>query len=405
MNLMFQELKKIWDPVIIVILLLFTLVYYALFSGFFIEYFANGPIAEEEFKLAKGWFKEYGSTIDEQEYKGLLTQLSREKEHFSDALKNVPAAAENGITTYDEYERMLDSTDDEDAAENAESGSAEIHYSRELDQQIRNGLDMTLLYRIQIMESTAEYLETRFQGKVLLPGDAGELRPAEVERLEELDRSELKFGYLPVGVLDSTTGLIIAVVIQIVIGVIILLSPTIVRDRLNRVQGLQYTTKTGRKILSVQFLAAILSGVVYGTATILFYGVLLFGKGVLDFRGFYLMSMGYIPWVNWTYGTYLLVIAGMAVVISVVASAFTVFLSRYSQNYIGMLLKSVILGTLLIFLFAMLPIITRPFFMFNPMSFNFHTGKIELVLLSVLFVCSLLPLGFSLLRQGRRELA
>ena len=47
------------------------------------------------------------------------------------------------------------------------------------------------------------------------------------------------------------------------------------------------------------------------------------------------------PWFDWTYGTYLLVLAGLFLALSLGAAGLTVFLSQYSGNYIAMLLKAV----------------------------------------------------------------
>jgi len=82
----------------------------------------------------------------------------------------------------------------------------------------------------------------------------------------------------------------------------------------------------------------------------------------------------------------------------------TVFLSRYSQNYISMLIKAILLLAILIFAFSMLPIVARPFFMFNPMSLRIRVKGIEFILLALLCVFSLLLLSVALIRQKRKEL-
>ena len=51
------------------------------------------------------------------------------------------------------------------------------------------------------------------------------------------------------------------------------------------------------------------------------------------------------PWFDWTYGTYLLVLAGLILALSLGAAGLTAFLSQYSGNYIAMLLKACLLYT------------------------------------------------------------
>ena len=231
------------------------------------------------------------------------------------------------------------------------------------------------------------------------------LSPEEEARLNELEQSDIKYGYLATSILDHTTGLTISFMIWVVASVVILLSPTVVRDRLNRVQNLQYSSATGRRILSVQTLAAISSAVLLTVGNCMIYGGMLISKGALRFKEFYLLSHEYVPWVNWTYGTYLLVLAAMSLVIGITTAILTVFLSRYSQNYIGMLLKALPLLACLIALFAVLPIVTKPFFMFNPMSVQLHRKGVEIILLGSLFLFSCLIMGIALIRQQKKQIA
>ena len=127
-------------------------------------------------------------------------------------------------------------------------------------------------------------------------------------------------------------------------------------------------------------------------------------KGALVFKDFYLYAYEYVPWFNWTYGTYLIVLAFMALVIGVMTAFLTVFLSRYSQNYISMLIKAILLLAILIFAFSMLPIVTRPFFMFNPLSLHLRIKGIEFMLLAGLCAFSVLLMSVALIRQKRKEL-
>lgn len=46
------------------------------------------------------------------------------------------------------------------------------------------------------------------------------------------------------------------------------------------------------------------------------------------------------PWFDWTYGTYLVVLAGLILALSLAAAGLTMFLSQYSGSYIAMLLKA-----------------------------------------------------------------
>lgn len=394
MRLLLQEIKKIWNPVIVIIIMAFGLIYYVLFSGFYIQYYVNGSDDQAVFDLTAEWSQKYGNTLEYTEYEEIAQQLEDEKLQFADQLKDIPLAVENSIKTYEEFRAF-----ENDYYDRISNGKVEPDTERTKWTIINN----SNFFRIQGIEQTIQYYKLKSEGD-LSDFFNGDHTDAEAERLIELNQSAVKFGYIPPGILDSTTGLTISFMIWVIISVIILLSPTIVRDRLNRMQNLQFSSFIGRSILLAQIKASLVSAAILTVLNCLIYGVLLISKGALVLKDFYLYSYSYVPWFDWTYGTYLLVLVGMALIIGVMTGGFTVFLSRYSRNYIGMLIKSVLLLGVLIFTFSMLPIVTRPFFMFNPLSIRIRVKGIEFLLLGALVLCSFLLTGIALVRQRHKEL-
>lgn len=395
MRLLFQEIKKIFHPIIIGILIIFGLVYYVLFSSFYIQYYVNGSGAQATFDLAKEWSEKYGNTLEEEEFEKIVVQLDDEKQQFTEMLTNIQMATDNGISSYEEFRAFESAYYENNSGKDADPDTERIIWTI---------IGNTNAYRIQSLEETIRYYQKNVNGNMQDFFAIEDKTDAEIMRLKELDASKIKFGYIPSCILDSTTGLTISFMIWVIVSVIILISPTVVRDRLNRVQGLQYCSVTGRRILSVQVRAALVSSLVLSLINLMVYGGLLISKGALVFKDFYLYAYEYVPWFNWTYGTYLIVLAFMALVIGILTAFLTVFLSRYSQNYISMLIKAILLLAILIFAFSMLPIVARPFFMFNPMSLRIRVKGIEFILLALLCVFSLLLLSIALIRQKRKEL-
>ena len=156
-----------------------------------------------------------------------------------------------------------------------------------------------------------------------------------------------------------------------------------------------------------QYLAAALAlWAVLAAVNITVYAVPFLAQGPLRFAA---CSLGGIwewgtPWFDWTYGTYLLVLAGLLLALSLGAAGLTVFLSQYSGNYIAMLLKAVPL-------FVAVGAVLGTWLLDMPFMFrNLGNGAlwlprgIEAVTAGVLLA---LGLGLCLLacrRQRRREL-
>ena len=128
-----------------------------------------------------------------------------------------------------------------------------------------------------------------------------------------------------------------------VLSVVLLLSPTLVRDRLRGTRPMQWASRRGRGILNVQMGAALLSALALTAINLTVYAVPFLAQGPLRFAACGLGGfLGWgTPWFDWSYGTYLLVLTGLLLALSLGTAGLTVFLSQYSGNYIAMLLKAV----------------------------------------------------------------
>ena len=164
-----------------------------------------------------------------------------------------------------------------------------------------------------------------------------------IQREKELAASDLRHSLLPLSVKESTWQYGKDLAVWCVLSVVLLLSPTLVRDRLRRTRPMQWASRRGRAILNTQMGAALLSALVLTIVNLTVYAVPFLAQGPLRFAA---CGLGGIwkwgtPWFDWTYGTYLLVLAALLLALSLGCAGLTVFLSQYSGNYIAMLLKAV----------------------------------------------------------------
>ena len=110
-----------------------------------------------------------------------------------------------------------------------------------------------------------------------------------------------------------------------------------------------------------------------------------------------------VTWPDWSCGTYLQVLAGLILTLSLGIAGPTVFLSRYSGNYIAMLLKAVPL-------FVVVGAVLSSWLLDMPFTFrNLDNGVgwlprgIEAVMAAVLLALELGLCILSCRRQKRRE--
>lgn len=397
-TLLQQELKKIWSPMAVALLILSSIMYYFVFAKIFVDMIDTGTDGSAQYELALEWSHKYGNTLDESECDEIRSELASDKAAFDQQIKDIPMAATYGITSYDEFSLFESSY-----LASLEDGSAKVDTEKEeLINEISNHTNLT---RITAIKETIDEYEIVSDKSLTSCVDGEEMSDKERARLSQLDSSDIKFGYIPDALLNATTGLIIALVIWISVSILILLSPTIVRDKLNRVQDIQFCSRVGRRVYGVQVRAAIISGTILTVLNCMALAGILISKGILAFRDFYIFSTDYIPWVDWTYGRYLLVVMLISLGLGICVTMLTVFLSGKSKGYIGMIMKAALLMIVLMNFFGMLPLVTRPFYMFNPMGFQLHAKGGELMTLAILFGISLILTVTSLIKNRKAPAA
>ena len=256
---------------------------------------------------------------------------------FDQQIAAIPEAAAAGLTDYKTFCEFL-----EDYHSDTSDSGGEADMDREsLVQRVYGGTNWYVIEEIQY--TTGLYDTQEEHSALVISGRRAEGQPeAMVHREEQLAEPERAHGLLPFSVKESTWEYGMDLAVWCVLSIVLMLCPTLVRDRLRRTQAMQWTSRRGRSVLTIQLAAAMLSALVLTAANLVVYAIPFLAQGPLRFRD---CGLGGIwdwgsPWFDWTYGTYLIVLAGLILALSLAAAGLTVFLSRYSASYIAMLLKA-----------------------------------------------------------------
>ena len=208
-------------------------------------------------------------------------------------------------------------------------------------------------------------------------------------------------------VMDSTNSYLKYLAQWTAISVILLLSPTLVRDRLRRTRPIQWSSRRGRRVLHTQLAAGLVSALLLSVVNVTIYAIPFLAQGPLALRdcplGNSVWDTG-IPWFNWTYGQYLAVLAGMVLALGIGIGAVTLFLSRFSDSYVSMLLKAFPLFVAMGGFFATW-VIHYAFFFHPAWDYaDFFVSKgAEAVCIAVLLIVGTALTGWSCFRQRKLE--
>lgn len=401
MELWKWELRKIWRPGILAAILLLGAVYYWMFPQFYIEYFCNGPSGEAQFDLASGWVAQYGPTLEPEERAELDGQLAEALDVFARQIAAIPEAAAAGLT---DHEAVLSFREDYLDGTRENGGEADMDVEALL-YRVYGG---TSWYRIEVLTDVMETYDTQAERRAQIVSNRREDGQPEamVRREAELASSEMAHSLLPLSVKRSTQEYGKDLAVWCVLSIVLLLSPTLVRDRLRNTRPLQWASRRGRAILSTQMGTALLSALMLTIVNLTIYAVPFLAQGPLRFAACGLDGIWEwgTPWFDWSYGTYLLVLVGLLLALSLGAAGLTVFLSQYSGSYIAILLKAVPL-------FVAVGAVLGTWLLDMPFRFrNLGNGAVWLPRgIEALTAAALLVLGLSLCilscrQQKRREL-
>ena len=296
MELLKWELRKIWRPGILAAILLLGAVYYWMFPQFYIEYFCNGPYAEAQFTLASDWVARYGPTLEQAERAELDGQLAEELDVFAQQIAAIPEAVAAGLT---DYEAVLSFREDYLDGTREHGGEADMDVEALL-YRVYSG---TSWYRIEVLTDVMETYDTQAERRAQIVSNRREDGQPEtmVRREAELASSEMAHSLLPSSVKHSTQEYGKDLAVWCVLSIVLLLSPTLVRDRLRGTRPLQWASRRGRAILSTQMGTALLSALVLTAVNVSVYAVPFLAQGPLRFAACGLdgsWEWG-TPWVDW----------------------------------------------------------------------------------------------------------
>jgi len=443
MKLFFQEIKKIFRPLTLLMLVLFVGVYGGLYSGWFSSPGATIHVFSEVINIIgpkldptkPDRFKEAVSAIEE----GYISR-------FNEEIRGNPVFEEAGITDYESY-RVLHSKNeyrdveqwviDELGIDFINQGKrrhfppfdSEMDYSlTPAEEAIFNSL---VLWRIDANRMLMEIefqlfgyadfrldlIDNMFNDPQAFESYVNEnvfhnlawhgVAPDGLNKIREIYHSDAILYLVPElrieGALYHLTVLILG-------SVFILAAPVITRDNMSGVRGLQYSSKTGRKALTIQFIAVIVSALVVITAIVggllsLYLSTVM--RPFLDSGLHSILNPNMFNWFTGTFLQYYLLVGLMLIGFALVITMLLFVISKISKNYITMLLISIPL-IVLMFNLAM-PLFRYPFAIFTSDGFTFYrlipVPFIEAYILIALFLAAAITSGSLLMKQNHAEIS
>lgn len=299
MKIVLYEMKKIWNIKLLLIITIICALFFFMFMEFEIKHFPNGHPATELVDYSIQMIKEYGTTLEIEEYNEFIVKENAEiSSQIEGYIKSNIMFTEAGIDTFEEYDFIL--------------------FKRDALKSIEE----------RYCENISGYISEFYNEKE-------QLRLAEIQYAEKLNN------IMEYDVFFSTARYSESLAKLSILAVLLMIAPLIITDRTQNLNLLQYTSKRGRKIFNHQFVAVILSAILLTTAMILVFGIIYSVNGTQQFWNSGLISFlhGSIYWFDITYGQSIVLFVIFTYLLCLGTATIAFIFSRYSSNIIALILK------------------------------------------------------------------
>lgn len=402
-----EELKKIVRPGMIGILLVMGVIYYTMFMEFYIRYFPNGPQAEGIFDVSAKLAGQYGASLSENEIaevKKGLSELYGEADRY---IGEFSLSREHGLKSYEDYIAFKEKCNEEVQQSGGTADQNENYRDMKLiENYLTGGETDNIGGRIYGTEWILRFYEREQEiREQFLKGEwETDFSVREIERISLLYEGEAWQNILPQEVVENTSVYMYFLLIWMCISICLLVTPLQVKDRMNRMRNFQYSSKRGRKTFWVQFRAAMLSAFALTTVNLaVFMGIFAANKTAFfwDCRMYSFAATGF-SWVNWKYGTWLIVLVLICALIAMGIAAAAFFMAYYSANYISLLLKLI---PVVVVLAVLLPAaLGQAFYFYNELYRITKIPYVEALLTGLVFAAGNFLCAGTYRRIKRRDI-
>ncbi|MGM9922920.1 MAG: hypothetical protein ACI35R_01570 [Bacillus sp. (in: firmicutes)] len=251
MQIIINEIKKILNRKMILLLFLVNAILYFLLINFHIEYFPNGRPALDSYNIGIEMIEKYGTGMDEAEMADFKKTYDNQVKEADQLLQSRKEFRDVGIRSYEEFRNM--------EIENREQHT--LRHKILFDEKV------DMFWELQERE---RLIESHDQNKEIIDTAISEASMGQKERLEEIKVNESFYVY-PETAFENFKEFILSVAIAIIISVVLVISPIFIRDRSRQLIDLQYTAKTGRLLYKKKAIAGVLSTLTVITALLAVY--------------------------------------------------------------------------------------------------------------------------------------
>lgn len=344
------EFKKLFQPILLLVALLVTIVFFNQELTFIHKFWPNGgliPIYDH----ASDWQNRFGQTLEDEEIAEIEVEyITLIKQADKIILENT-IAKQHQLGNYAEFESWYEENLPGVAIN--EMNEEEKEVVKQIDAIQQDLIDDTghsMVDKIDVLQNLYNSMKQFDSSDMFLNNE--HYTEKERERLSETLFMEEGWRNILPSYLSSTFAAHFESILILLIFLLSLLIPSVfVRDRLLGLQKIQWSSRHGRKILWTQFSSGMLASFLLITCVVVFFGSLLY---FTDFTQYFSNGLNsffidneeplLLSFYQWTFAEWIVNVVLLVYLIGMAYSGILLFLSQTSQHYLSLLMKVIPVG-------------------------------------------------------------
>lgn len=319
MRIVLNEIKKIFNFKMVFLLILVSLIIYKMLISFELEFFPNGRPALDIYNIMVQMIEDYGNEMDEAELEDLKSIYYNKLEEANKFFSNNKEFNELGIYSYEDYKY-------ENSSDEINQEFEDIKWKYLLEKKEGN-----ILWELQEFPNIIEFYENRNNRYSVNEG----FKKYD-ERINEIIENKENEDILTSIVFDNYNNLIKYFGICIVIGIAFMLTPLFLKDKIDKIDYLQYSSKHGRKLFQSKLIAGLISALIITTLELIILFILYRGNNTEMFFKSNINSIFNDEfWVNITFIQYIFLTVIGTYILGIITAFISMFISNRVNTYIA----------------------------------------------------------------------
>lgn len=320
MKVVLNELKKIFNFKMISMLMIISIIMYFLFISFYIEHFPNGRPELDYYNVGVEMINNYGEKMDEKEFNHFKDTYNKQVEEANRYLQSKKEFVDEGITTYEKFKNM----------------DHDIEKLNDLHSYVFFQIKSDIFWQLQAREQLIEDYKHKDEWMASTYETINEKQEKRIKEIANSGNYESVFPYL---IFENYNALIKYVAMLVIISIIFMISPIFLKDKLNKVNLLQYTSKNGRNLFKKKVASGLIASFVITTIQLLCFFIAYSFNNVEMFFNSDINSIfgSYLFWYDLTFIQYIVITVIAMYILSFVIGLIVMFISSIVNNYITLI--------------------------------------------------------------------